>query len=546
MSDELPSFRHELQEHVISVSTMGRGVRIAFAAGLVSVVIPMLLSLARGHLGEPALTIFFGTKLPVAMEVSLYLAELLITVFGFYGLILMRGRYRLVAFTVLAVALLLAAVGTRHPRLAWPVALPLLSLPVCWAAIDWRDMFRRLAAVLAILLAIEFFTVILYSAVSGAADILYSLFFIQVTLAIFGLCMVATDIAEIASVGGHIAVERLSGLRGTRLAAVATFAGTACLSLLVAWSLHRRFFGTLQGNLEAIAVAFAALVLVVGILWRLFRDTGKLPEHIAYRTLFLIVAANIVAYAFAITWCISGHSGSSCPKVQFVTPMALAALAFAVALILHRGAPRRATALLYGVLTGAWSVLLQTTPITYFAVAITGAGAVFVLCAAAFPSLRFSVWAVVKATAKLNFCIAVFLIVSWIATQPEVNHELNLLNVAIALVALTWDIMTSGGGITNRQSDHLPRSARIALFFAYVMTTSLQVAISATGEMAPRYAHASSLFETESLMSAGLGLFAAPFFLWLFVIDIRNAVWDPKAAAEKASARSLTNFPTNA
>ena len=43
MSDGHPSFRHELQEHVISVSSMGRGVRIAFAAGLVSVVIPMLL-----------------------------------------------------------------------------------------------------------------------------------------------------------------------------------------------------------------------------------------------------------------------------------------------------------------------------------------------------------------------------------------------------------------------------------------------------------------------------------------------------------------------
>ena len=52
---------------------------------------------------------------------------------------------------------------------------------------------------------------------------------------------------------------------------------------------------------------------------------------------------------------------------------------------------------------------------------------------------------------------------SWVATQPEANHELNLLNVAIALVALTWDVMTSGGGITNRHSDHLPRSARIAL-----------------------------------------------------------------------------------
>jgi hypothetical protein len=534
MSDELPSFRHELQDHVISVSSMGRGVRIAFAAGLVSVVIPMLLSLARGHLGEPSLTIFFGTKLPVVMETVLYLAEFLITAFGWYGLILMRGRYRLVAFVVIAVALLLAAVGTRHPGLTWPVALPLVSLLICWAAIDWRDVFRRFAAVLAILLAVEFFTVILYSAVSGAADILYSLFLIQVTLAIFGLCMVATDIAEIASVGGHIVVERLSGLRASPLAAVAAFVGTACLSLTVAWSFHRKFFGTPQGNLEAIAIAFAVLALVVTTVWRLFRNTGKLPEHIAYRTLFLIVAASIVAYGFAITWCVSGHPGGSCPKVQFVTPLAAVALAFAIALYIHRATPRRAAALLYGTLVGGWAVLLHTTPITYCAVAITGAGAVFILSAAALRFSRVSVRAVAMAGAKLNFCIAVFLIVSWIATQPEANHELNLMNVAIALVALTWDIMTSGGGITNRQSDHLPRSARVALFFAYVMTTSLQVAISATGEMAPRYVNAAKLFETESLMSAGLGLFAVPFFLWLFVLDMRNALPSRKVSAVPA------------
>jgi hypothetical protein len=88
---------------------------------------------------------------------------------------------------------------------------------------------------------------------------------------------------------------------------------------------------------------------------------------------------------------------------------------------------------------------------------------------------------------------------------------------------LTWDIMTSGGGVTNRHSERLPRSARIALFFAYVMTTSLQVALSATGEVPARFASAAKLFETESIMSAGLGLFAVPFFLWLFVLDLRNA-----------------------
>ena len=523
MSDELPSFRHELQEHVISVSSMGRGVRIAFAAGLGSVIIPMLLSLARGHLGDPSLTIFFGAKLPVGMAAALYLAEVLITAFGWYGLILMRGRYRLVAFAVITVALLLIVASARHPRFTWPVAFPLMSLLVCWAAIDWWDVFRRFAAVLAILLTVEFFAAILYSAVSGAPDILYSLFLIQVTLAILGLCMVATDIAEIASVGGHIVVERLSGLRDTLLAPVATVIGSACLSLLVAWSFHRRFFGTLQGDLEAIVIAFAALALAVWITWRLFRNTGPLPEHIAYRSLFLIVAVNIIAYGFAIVWCVLGHPGASCPKIQFVSPLALVALAFAVALYLYRGRPRRATALLYGTLTGVWSILLQTTPITYCAVAITGAGAAFVLCTVALRSLRSSARAVAMAVAKLNFCIAVFLCVSWIAAQPEVNHELNLLNVAIALVALTWDVMTSGGGITNRHSDHLPRSARISLFFAYVMTTSLQVAISATGEMAPHYANANKLFETESLMSAGLGLFAVPFFLWLFVLDMRNA-----------------------
>ena len=530
MSDDHPSFRHELQEHVISVSSMGRGVRIAFAAGLVSVVIPMLLSLARGHLGDLSLTIFFGTKLPAVMEVALYLTEFLITVFGWYGLILMRGRYRLVAFAVIAVAFLLIVAGASHPRLTWPMAFPLASLLACWAAIDWRDVFRRLAPLLAIVLAVEFFTAILYSAVSGAPDILYSLFFIQVTLAIFGLCMVATDIAEIASVGGNIAVERLAGLRGTAVAPMATFAGSACLSLLVAWSLHRRFFGTLQGNLEAIAVAFAAIALAAAVVWRVCRNGGKLPEHIAYRNLFLIVASIIIAYAVGIAGCVLGHPEASCPKAQFVSPLALVALAFAVALYLNRGVPRRATALLYGALAGVWSVLVQTAPVTYSAVAITGAGAVFVLCAVAFKPLRFSVRAVAIAAAKLNFCIAVFLLVSWIATQPEANHELNLLNVAIALVALTWDVMTSGGGITNRHSDHLPRSARIALFFAYVMTTSLQVAISATGEMAARYANASKLFETESLMSAGLALFAVPFFLWLFVLDVRNAAAGGPAA----------------
>ncbi len=134
------------------------------------------------------------------------------------------------------------------------------------------------------------------------------------TLAIFGLCMVATDIAEIASVGGNIVVERLAGLRGTAVAPMATFAGSACLSLLVAWSLHRRFFGTVLGNLEAVAVAFAAIALAAGIVWRVCRNGGKLPEHIAYRNLFLIVASIIIAYAVGIAGCVMGIPGRAARK----------------------------------------------------------------------------------------------------------------------------------------------------------------------------------------------------------------------------------------
>jgi hypothetical protein len=523
MADDHHAFAHEFSSHVVSISTMGRGIRVTFAAGLVVVVLPMLLSLLRGHLGDPTLTIFLGIALPSAMKAVLYFVELLITVFGWYGLITMRGRYRPVIFVILSA--IFAMVCSTHPVNSWRMTFPLFSLLACWAFFDWRESFRKYAWALALVLALEFFTVIILSMYAGATELLYEFFLIQIALSAFGLCMVATDIAEITSVGSALIVERLSGRRHLDISSIVTFVASVGLSLIANWILRQGIYGTRSGNLEAGLIAFSALALLVGGLRLLAKNLPAIPEHIAYRSLFLIVAAYIAGYCLALSfWC---PATGSCAPVKSYAAIPFIAMAFAVALFLSRNRARRSAALLYGTITGIWILFLHFTASGYIAIAMTIASVAFVAFAVAAPSLRMHSRAIAMAAARLNFCLGIFLTVSWVAARPQANHELNIVNVVIALTALTWDIMTSGGGITNRHTDNFPRSARVALFFAYVLTTSLQVAISATGDMTNWFVHgkdAGVFFEAEYLMSAGLANFGIPFFIWLFTLDVRNAL----------------------
>jgi hypothetical protein len=536
-TQEPSGFGHQFRARIVVVSTMERDVRLTFAFGLVALVLPMVLTLFRGHLGPFAGSLFYGIRLPAAMAVALSLLELAILYFLWLGLVLLRGRRRLFAIAALAIFALSVILRSSNPLHAWPTAAPFASLALFWFSIDRKFVSARLAPLLAIILVCETVAVGFAWVAGGVGELLGMFFTMQIIFAIFGLSMVATDIAELTSVAANFAIENVVRRQRLPVLLAALVVGTVAINFLAVWIRYHGWNVDAAGLISGGLVAFALLATAILVAIFTGRNLPTLPAHIGYRDLFVTVVVYLLAFVIGVEWCILSRTAGNFSNPRLATPCLLVGLVFLGVLFFRRKRQTHFAMCLYGVVVAFWWLCVcflagKPAPLQL------GVGTLVLLAATAtFAKLRAHFGSVAVAAAKLNLCLCAYFLLIWAATRPEANHQLNLLNVAIALVALVWDILSSGEAITNRHSEDIPRMARVSLFFAYVLTTVLQVSISATGELTGSTEKIHQLFEPEWLMATGILFFGFPFFAWVFVTDVRNAMM------ERADGSGLRQAP---
>jgi len=105
---------------------------------------------------------------------------------------------------------------------------------------------------------------------------------------------------------------------------------------------------------------------------------------------------------------------------------------------------------------------------------------------------------------------------------PEARYQLSLLQAALVLCALLWDVAMSGREITNTHGKWYPRYSRVLLFFGYELLVVSLIVFSAaqhsqsTGTILPGH------FSIENAAQSGMVLLGAPLLIVIFVLRLRR------------------------
>src|SRR5262249_52409866 len=92
--------------------------------------------------------------------------------------------------------------------------------------------------------------------------------------------------------------------------------------------------------------------------------------------------------------------------------------------------------------------------------------------------IRWKLWSapnlggLLRSVLLLNLsCLGLYFIYAVVYVKARQAAEDRVtLDACVVLVAILWDVLTSGHGITNIDGKWFPRRSRIYLFFGYVMT----------------------------------------------------------------------------
>lgn len=96
----------------------------------------------------------------------------------------------------------------------------------------------------------------------------------------------------------------------------------------------------------------------------------------------------------------------------------------------------------------------------------------------------------------------------------------SLVGGVVIVVALFWDVATSGEEVTNVHGVRVPRHARVLIYLGYVMTVACAVLFFTTLKAAPGSPSMEQMFESEQWPWLGILLLGTPLVLTVFALRL--------------------------
>jgi hypothetical protein len=538
-----------LHRRIIAISTMERDVRLAFIGGSAMVVVAIALNILGEHLG-PSIDTLIG-RLPLSIVVALAIGELAVFFLICMALFGLRGRWFYGAHAFVIASFALFVWMNNADPLTFTLLMPMAIL---WAIsfLGRRQVWRQRDYVLgALLVSFAAMLVFVLYLATGREVLIISALAWQGLVAMLGLCMAATDIAELISVATESASAKL-----------ARFGGGAWPALVVALI---AIFGALQFTLTAshsqwtsrtlaqMLGAGTGLSLWLGLIcWMALarrKKVGAVHLHIDYWALLLIVGFYFVAFQAGIGRRILSDPASyrasqifNYPEVFLYTT--LGALGFIIALFaVGQRTEKLLVQLAYGSAIGMFFFHYYSSHgenIVLIVDAVAIGSLLFLGFSRLSRKMRANYASVVWIIADLNVAmLGYFALATLFLSLSGHGHEeaFGLPQALIILVALAWDLVSSGESITNRHSYAFPRLARVALFIAYVTSVALLVMVATAG----RFVHPLSgetianIFNSEGLVGVGLVMFGAPLIFIMAMLRLRNVLAEADGQAAPAS-----------
>jgi hypothetical protein len=535
-----------LRRRIIVISTMERSVRITFMSGAALVVLAIIVNIFHDRLG-PEVTTAVGT-VPLGALAILALGEFAAFFFVALALVLLRGRARLIVHgAMLAVAVVFMA-GNAFDALSFAILLPIAMLWGFGLLAERQRWSDRDAVLAALSISFAGMLVIITYLSTGRELLIVSALALQGVLAMFGLCMAATDIAEIAVV----TVEGFAGMaagiirRGWVAVLFALFAISANMLLPLATSSQSGvgFAYNLGGGI-GIAIWLAA------IYWMVISRRKRLASvhpHIGYRTLFLVVGFYFIALQAGVALRYLSDPLTYSAKYMFSYQQVfqfttLGFLAFVVLFfVLGRRSETLFVGLAYAVSVGMFIFHYFTSGgsnIVFMTVSVATFSLLLIMLAPLSGKLRAHFRTLCLIIADLNLSFVAYGLLAALFFQLGGHGHGGALSVGQALVvlaALAWDIVNSGEAITNKHSDAFPRLGRVAMFMGYVMSVALLVMVSTASHLVnPLTGEAMKGLDSEGLVAVGLILFGAPFVFVMAMLRLRNLLASADAAAAQTT-----------
>jgi uncharacterized membrane protein YwzB len=539
---ERVSFWEHIRSRMVTLAPMDRDVRFTFQLGAITLLVAMLVEVARGHLGPQLL--LAGGALSLGIVAVYALGQYLVFTLYFKGLLQVQRRARNVA---LALTTLCAFVIPTLEGLKVQDLLFVVPFAALWYYAGAKDQLPASAAVRPAALASAGVSLVFaVAAFTGQDVLLYDLSASAGLLTIVGLFVASTDIAEMVQVAGDVISERATS--GSAMLAAAS----VCAAALAAALVGRVATGSFDASafIEGLAVVICCAV-VFWILLSVGKKRGLVVKpHVPYQILLAVLVTCGLALNAALVVHASRHLVEFERQSMFgfdeVADAAMLLSLFFLTGLLTVG--RRSSGYFlffgYGSLVAVFWLIgfneqgqeLVAAP---FGVAL--GSLIFLVVAALWPKTRDRFGAVCRLLVSLNLAIAAYELVAIVFLAGADHPEGSLPQALIVVMALGWDVLTSGE-ITNSHSARLPRNARVSFYIAYVSLVALLVMVTSSSSIVVFTAERAvgpALFKSETFVGYGLLLFGAPLLLLVFAIRMR-------AVLAAAPERCLASRPQRA
>lgn len=545
MSDAPVNFWSNFRQRIIVVSEMDREIRLTFITGAAVVAVAVFLNLFT--LAQRGGVSTLVGRIPVLTLVFFSLGEMIVTFLLFAGVARLAGWIRLGALVLLALPLL-GLFWLSHSFVGIGLLLPLSVLGiVAWVADKQQWSPRRRTLVVAALALLSVVIAAIYVG-AGAGRLIISVVGIQAMFSMFGLFMAATDLGELTELGAESLGARLAEfLHSTRgrvaLAVVLALVDIAVATILVATDsneLSLAIGAAIGGGLFVALLLGLTLWLLVSCVQRL----GAVEPHITYRSLLLIVGTSFFALQGALLWRFLLDPATYDAKASFGYVQVADAylLVFLVSLIFlltlgHRS-PRFFAPAALGVVVGVLGFthyIYHANDIAYVGYSI-GIGTILMLTAGRFVRVvRANFATICILLTELNLTAIAFTFLFWLFFPIGEEAPFGFWQAMFLLAALGWDIVSSGPVTTSKDSKRFPRFTRVCLFFAYIISVAVLVMLGRSAEIVDPFQHTRTVFNSEAYVALGLGLFGVPFYVFVFALRVRAAVFAGPKRAQPAA-----------
>ncbi len=539
---EQSGFWEEISHKIVNFSTMDRDVRIAFQSGSATVVVAIILNLFGGHLGSPVHTL--AGDIPMAALLFLIAGETIVLTFVSLAVLLVSGRAKITILAVLAALLGLVMIFNGIVLclgLLVPAAL-LGILAVLAPRRKWSTVQRVQGAIAVSFTSIA--TLEIYAAL-GYHVLTISILGLQATVAMFGLFMAATDVAEITMLASEAVTRGIRRLGHSRLPVLVV----ALLAIAANIWVTTRFVagpGTILGTAIGSGLGIG---MWIGLIYLMLRHShpriSPVPAHIGYRSLLILVAIYFVAFQAGLLWRFLGNPLTYDPAQMFtyakvfVLPFLIFLIMVVLFFLIGARSPRRFAFLGLGASIGMmwfldYSSQGEAFVDVYYSVAV--GTFLMLLFALARRIPRFVGYSMLLC--ELNICFLFYGLVFLAFISARGNPgRLTIPQALVVFAALTWDVLSSGEVASNVHTTRVPRLARVALFFAYVISVALLVMASTTSHLINPFTarEVEGVFESEPLVATGLALLGAPFFVFIYSLRLRHLL-EPAIAAKAQDA----------